>query len=129
MAEPMSTRPKYLDLTSIRLPLSGKVSILHRISGFGLFVILPFLLIAMSHSLASEQGFAAIKQWFTLWPVKLIAIVLILAYVQHLCSGVRFLLLDIHIGVEKTAANRSSLAVFVLSIALTLLIAWRILPW
>jgi succinate dehydrogenase / fumarate reductase cytochrome b subunit len=28
-------RPKNLDLTTIRLPLPGKVSILHRVSGAG----------------------------------------------------------------------------------------------
>ena len=37
-------RPKNLDLTTIRLPLPGKVSILHRVSGAGLFLLLPWLI-------------------------------------------------------------------------------------
>ncbi|MDR2030827.1 MAG: succinate dehydrogenase, cytochrome b556 subunit, partial [Azoarcus sp.] len=37
-------RPKYLNVVRIRLPLPGIVSILHRVSGAGLFLLLPFLL-------------------------------------------------------------------------------------
>jgi len=44
-------RPKYLDLFRIRLPVPGFVSILHRISGLGLFLFLPFLLWLLQSSL------------------------------------------------------------------------------
>jgi succinate dehydrogenase / fumarate reductase cytochrome b subunit len=54
-------RPKNLDLTTIRLPLPGKVSILHRISGVGLFLCLPLLLWLFGASLASPEGFSGVK--------------------------------------------------------------------
>lgn len=41
-------RPVYPDLPNIRLPIPGIVSILHRISGVGLFIMLPFLLYFLS---------------------------------------------------------------------------------
>lgn len=120
-------RPKNLDLTSIRLPLPGKVSILHRVSGVGLFFFLPVLLWLLQSSLASPASFAHFKAALASVPAKLILGGLIWAYLHHFCAGIRFLLLDLHIGIEKEAAVKSSAAVLVVSIALTILIVWRVL--
>jgi succinate dehydrogenase cytochrome b556 subunit len=65
-------RPKHLDLVAIRLPLPGFVSILHRVSGAGLFLMLPLLLWLFAGSLASPEGFAATKQVLAYPLVKLI---------------------------------------------------------
>ncbi|PKO54691.1 MAG: succinate dehydrogenase, cytochrome b556 subunit, partial [Betaproteobacteria bacterium HGW-Betaproteobacteria-19] len=50
-------RPKHLALHEIRLPLPGIVSILHRVSGVGLFLMLPFLLYLLDLSLGSAESF------------------------------------------------------------------------
>ena len=63
-------RPKNLDLTTINLPLPGKVSILHRVSGVGLFLCLPLLLWLFSASLTSPETFAAFKSVFSNLLVK-----------------------------------------------------------
>lgn len=120
-------RPVNLDLTTINLPLPGKVSILHRVSGFGLFLFLPVLLWLFQASLTSPESFAGFKALAATWPVKLILGGLIWAYLHHFCAGIRFLLLDLHIGIEKEAAVKSSAAVLAVSIALTALIVWRAL--
>ena len=117
-------RPKYLNLRAllfeIRLPLPGWVSILHRISGA--LLVFPFaawLLYMLDRSLASEQGFQAVNSYLDLPLVKAGGLLFIWAYCHHLCAGVRFLLLDLNRGIELPAARRSSVAVLVVSLALT----------
>jgi succinate dehydrogenase / fumarate reductase cytochrome b subunit len=119
-------RPKNLDLTTIKLPLPGKVSILHRVSGVGLFLCLPVLLWLFGASLGSPETFAAFKGVAGLWPVKVILAGLLWAFVHHFCAGIRFLLLDMHVGIEKEAARKSAAVVFAVSIPLTLVL-WGIL--
>ena len=125
-------RPKYLTLPAIlfeiRLPVPGFVSILHRISGALLFF--PFaawLLYLLDTSLASEQGFARVKEHYLQLPVvKLALVVFIWAYAHHFCAGIRFLLLDLNKGIELAPARRSAVAVLIVSLALTAYFAWRI---
>ncbi len=119
-------RPKNLDLTTIRLPLAGKVSILHRVSGAGLFLFLPVLLWLFSASLTSAETFATFKSVFSSLPAKVVMAGLIWAFIHHFCAGIRFLLLDMHIGIEKPASAKSAAAVLAFSIPLTL-IMWGVL--
>src|SRR3989442_10120445 len=67
-------RPKYLSLAALlfqlRLPLPGKVSILHRISGALLvFPLAAWLLYLLDQSLASEEGFNHIKDHYLQAPL------------------------------------------------------------
>ena len=119
-------RPKNLDLTTIRLPLPGKVSILHRVSGVGLFLFLPVLLWFFSASLTSAETFATFRSVFASLPAKVVLAGLLWAFVHHFCAGIRFLLLDLHVGIEKEAARKSAAVVFAVSIPLTLIL-WGIL--
>ncbi|HJW27145.1 MAG TPA: succinate dehydrogenase, cytochrome b556 subunit [Rhodocyclaceae bacterium] len=119
-------RPKNLDLTTIRLPLPGKVSILHRVSGAGLFLLLPVLLWLFSASLTSPETFETFRSVFSSLPMKVILAGLIWAYAHHFCAGIRFLLLDLHVGIEKEAARKSAAAVLAVSIPLTLIL-WGVL--
>lgn len=115
-------RPKNLDLTTIRLPLPGKVSILHRVSGVGLFLFLPVLLWLFSASLTSAETFATFRSVFASLPAKVVLAGLLWAFVHHFCAGIRFLLLDLHVGIEKEAARKSAAVVFAVSIPLTLIL-------
>ena len=119
-------RPKNLDLTTIKLPLPGKVSILHRVSGAGLFLCFPLILWLFSASVNSPETFATFKSIFSSLPAKVILAGLIWAYLHHFCAGIRFLLLDLHVGIEKEAARKSAAVVFAVSIPLTL-IFWGVL--
>ena len=119
-------RPKNLDLTTIQLPLPGKVSILHRVSGAGLFICFPVLLWLFSASLSSPESFATFKSLVGMLPVKVVLAGLLWAFVHHFCAGIRFLLLDLHIGIEKEEARKSAVAVLAVSIPLTLIL-WGVL--
>lgn len=120
-------RPVYLNLVRIRLPLPGLVSILHRISGAALFLFgIPLLLFGLQWSLASEGTFASLRTVVDQPFVKLVVFGLIWAYLHHFCAGIRFLLLDVHRGIELQPARRSSVVVLVVSLALTILVGVRL---
>jgi succinate dehydrogenase / fumarate reductase cytochrome b subunit len=118
-------RPKFLSLPAIlfqiRLPLPGWVSILHRVSGALLFF--PFaawLLYLLDASLASEQGFSRIKDHYLQLPVMKAAVLLFIwSLCHHFCAGIRFLLIDVHVGVDLPATRYTSVAVIAGGLLLT----------
>src|SRR5947209_6676236 len=126
------TRPKYLSLSAllfeIRLPSTAWVSGLHRLSGALLFFpFVAWLLYLLDASLASEQGFAHVRDDYLRLPIaKLALTVFIWAYAHHFCAGIRFLLLDLNMGIELAPARRSATAVIVMGLLLTAYCAWRI---
>ncbi|MCB1909610.1 MAG: succinate dehydrogenase, cytochrome b556 subunit [Rhodocyclaceae bacterium] len=119
-------RPKFLTLNEIRLPLPGIVSILHRVSGAGLFLMLPFLLMLFGKSLGSEESFAAYKEIVSNPLAKLLLFGLLWAYLHHFCAGIRFLLLDMHQGLELEAARKSARVVLIVSLVLTLIVGVKL---
>ncbi|MBA3998603.1 MAG: succinate dehydrogenase, cytochrome b556 subunit [Candidatus Accumulibacter sp. 66-26] len=120
-------RPKNLDIMTIRLPLPGILSILHRISGAVIFLLLPVLLWLFQSSLTSPETFATFKSVVGNPLVKIVLLGLIWLYMHHFCAGIRYLLLDLHKGVDLASARLSSKIVFVVSIALTLIIGAKVL--
>lgn len=119
-------RPKYLNLAEIRLPLAGFASILHRISGAGLFLLLPFLIWLLDLSLGSPEKFETFKAVVGNPLVLLLLSGLLWAFLHHFCMGIRILLIDIQIGVEKQAAAASAKAVMVVSLALTAILVLKL---
>ncbi len=124
-------RPKYLSLPAllfeIRLPLPGRVSILHRVSGVLLFFPLAaWLLYMLDASLASEQGFLRIRHYLSLPLVKIGVIVFVWAFCHHLCAGIRFLFLDIDKGGDLKPARATAALVLVVSLAMTAFFAVKL---
>jgi len=117
-------RPKYLNVFELgaRLPLPGFLSILHRVSGLGLFLLLPFLLCLLDLSLTSPDSFDGFRAVIAHPLCKLLLLGLLWAFLHHFCAGIRYLLLDIHVGVDLPKARRSAVVVFVVSLLLTLII-------
>lgn len=120
-------RPKFLTLTEIRLPLPGFVSILHRVSGALLFIMLWLILGLFGASLESAESFESLRSTLASPLVKLVLLGLLWAYLHHFCAGIRFLLLDLHQGVDKAAARRNAGIVMGVSLALTLLLGVTLL--
>ena len=125
-------RPKHLNLMQIRLPLPGVVSILHRISGVGLFISLGGLIWLLGASLGAPEQLDCLRAVLAfsilgLPLVKLALLGLVWAYLHHFCAGIRFLLLDMHIGIELAPARATALAVLAVSLSLTVLLG--VLTW
>ena len=56
------------DLRNYRLPLAGKLSILHRISGLAMFLALPFVLALVASMFTTADKFAsAVSVLVTRW--------------------------------------------------------------
>lgn len=117
-----TSRPVSLNLLKIRLPLPGIVSIMHRISGAFLFLLIPFLLYVLQMSLSSAEGFATVRSWFAAPVAKLALLIVFWAYLHHFFMGLRYLALDLDIGVHLAQARLTAKLVLVVSIGLTLLI-------
>ena len=114
-----SQRPKYLDLSRIRLPLPALVSILHRISGAALFVFAWALLYLLQESLRSPESHVHFAALISHWPVKLFLIGMLWSFLHHFFAGLRFLLLDVHVASDLGHARATSLAVLAISLALS----------
>jgi succinate dehydrogenase / fumarate reductase cytochrome b subunit len=114
-------------IATYRLPLAGKLSILHRVSGALLFLCLPLVILPLfAASLASPESFAQIAQYAGHPLVKLVFLVLVWGYLHHFCAGIRYLLLDLHIGVDKVSGKKSAAVAFTVSLILTLAFALKL---
>lgn len=121
-------RPKYLDLLRIALPVTGWVSIAHRVSGVALVILLPLSIYGLDTALSGPSGFARAQQWCNSFPGILLVFGGALALVHHVAAGLRFLLLDIHIGAELAQASRVARWILMADgIFFVLLSAWFLL--
>jgi succinate dehydrogenase / fumarate reductase cytochrome b subunit len=114
-------RPKNLNLLTIQFPIPAIVSILHRISGFILFLLIPFLLWALQLSLTSEQGFDDIHQETTSLCAKVIIWLALSAFIYHFIAGIRHLLMDIHIGESLRSGRVGSILTLIISALLIII--------
>jgi succinate dehydrogenase / fumarate reductase cytochrome b subunit len=105
-------------LTTYRLPPAGWVSILHRLSGVGLFLTLPLLLWFFELSLKTESTFERLRGLLGNAVLKLVLLAVIWAILHHLVAGIRYLALDVHWGIAKDPSTRSALIVFAISLPL-----------
>ena len=130
MATP-STRPVYRNIhvsqiLSYRLPPAGVVSILHRISGAVMFLLLPFVVWLFDVSLSSEISYERFTSAFVagIGPVpavivKLVVLALMWAYLHHFIAGVRHLWMDATHSVTKEQGHSSAIVTLALSVLLT----------
>ena len=121
------------DIRTYRMPLAAIVSILHRVSGALMFLLLPFVMWLFDKSVTSQVSFEKFTALFngTLgmpgWFYKLVCLALIWAYLHHLIAGVRHLCMDVsHDAVSKQFGKTSALVTLVISIGLTLVLAAKL---
>ena len=124
-------RPKFRNinfplLLTYRLPLPGVVSIMHRISGAALFLMLPLLLWMLDLSLMSEISFERLRGITGNVFFKLLLVLLIWGFLHHLVAGIRYLLLDLHLGIDLQSARASAMAVYAVSLPLTFIAALKV---
>ncbi|NBX06014.1 MAG: succinate dehydrogenase, cytochrome b556 subunit [Betaproteobacteria bacterium] len=136
---PTRARPEFRnihalhDLPTYRLPPAGWVSILHRISGALMFLLLPFIIWMFDTSISSEYSFARFTSAFNngvwLLPaalVKLVALALIWAYLHHLIAGVRHVYMDVRHAVSKEFGRSSALFTLALSLGLSVILGAKL---
>ena len=124
---------RLLDATQYRLPPAGWVSILHRVSGLVLILLMPFVIWMFDTSLTSEVTFTQFSAAFVggigfvpAFLVKLAALALIWSFLQHFCAGVRHLYMDFTHSVTKEFGRTSALVAIGVAVALTLVFAYKL---
>lgn len=124
---------RLIEATQYRLPPAAVVSILHRLSGILMFVLLPFIIWLLDKSLTSEVSYGAFSSVFVsgLWIfpailVKLVVLALIWAYLHHFIAGLRHLWMDATHSVSKEFGRSSALVTLGLSIVLTLALGFKL---
>ena len=119
-------RPVWFNLSFFNLPAPGLVSIFHRVSGIWLFLGLIWFLFLLEMSLGSEAGFEHARAYVSHPIVKLALLTFLWSFLHHFCAGIRFLLLDVDVGIRLASARRGAFLVFAASLALTILIGARL---
>ncbi len=113
-------RPVNLNLFTIRFPLPAIVSILHRVSGFFLFLFIPIALWVLDFSLTPE-GYDSLHDWQSSLIAKFMIWVVMAAFIYHFVAGVRHLLSDVHFGTSRHGGKIASMLVFIISFILVIL--------
>lgn len=123
-----TNRPIFLDLTRIRQPITALISIAHRIAGIILFLSIPFAIYLLELSVSSQRSYNQLQDIFGHGAVKLAVLLILWALAHHIFAGIRVLLIDIGIGVERDEARRTAWIIVIGSMA-TLLMVGGIILW
>lgn len=91
-------RPINLNLLTISFPVPAIVSILHRISGVILFLLIPVFMLLLACSLNNLEGFVKVQNFLAHPLIKFMLFGSLLALFYHLIAGIRHLLMDFHLG-------------------------------
>jgi succinate dehydrogenase / fumarate reductase cytochrome b subunit len=139
MTEAARKRPEFRninalsDLPNYRLPAAGWVSILHRVSGAVMVLLMPFISWMFDSSITSEISYAKFAAAFNVglgfipgWFMKLVALAIIWAYLHHFIAGIRHLYMDTFHAVTKEFGKSSAVATLVLSLGLTAVLAAKL---
>jgi len=114
-------RPKNLNLLTIRLPIPAIISILHRISGFILFLLIPLMLWALDLSLSSPDDFDNLHLFLSSPLMKFLIWGFLSAFIYHFFAGIRHLLMDVHLGDELKSGRFSAKLTLVISVVFIIL--------
>jgi succinate dehydrogenase / fumarate reductase cytochrome b subunit len=107
----VNNAPRYLNLFRIHLPITAVLSIGHRLSGVFLALSIPLLIYLLDLSLRGRAGYTAAASVFDSNGVKFLAAVAVWAFAHHALAGIRFLLLDLGVGIARPAARASAWSV------------------
>ncbi|NOZ54254.1 MAG: succinate dehydrogenase, cytochrome b556 subunit [Gammaproteobacteria bacterium] len=116
-------RPKHLNLFKIHMPVTAMVSIAHRAAGILLVILIPVVIYLLQRSLQSAQAYDAVMQLLTQPLAKILLVIAVWGGSHHFFAGMRFLLIDIDIGILKSSARRSAWLVHLLALVSALWLA------
>ncbi|MFQ5470026.1 MAG: succinate dehydrogenase, cytochrome b556 subunit [Gammaproteobacteria bacterium] len=103
-------RPVFLDLTKIHLPVMAVMSIAHRIAGVVMFLLTPVAIYLLDLSLSSQQGYQESLSVVNHQLFRLFLVFSIWALAHHFFAGLRYLLLDIDIGIDREMGRKTAWA-------------------
>ncbi len=128
MALSVDSRPRFLNLIKIALPVAGLMSIAHRISGFVMCLSLPFFILIFELSLQSQATFIEIHSFFESILGLLFLFLFLWALLHHLLAGIRYLLIDAGFGVERAVFKKTAWEVLILAPIFAVILTGLIAP-
>ncbi|PPE67767.1 succinate dehydrogenase, cytochrome b556 subunit [Caldimonas caldifontis] len=138
MSEIAKERPVYrnihvTEIIKYRLPAAGIVSILHRVSGALMFLLMPLVIWMFDTSVSSEVSYDLFTSAFSVglgfvpgWLLKLVVLALIWAYLHHFIAGLRHLWMDMYHTVSKEQGKSSAVVTLGLSVLLTVVLGAKL---
>ena len=120
-------RPVHLNLFQIRLPIPGILSIMHRATGVFMALAAPYLIYLLDQSLTNAAGYDAAVSALHSLPGVLFVFVLMWSISHHLLAGIRYLLIDVDVGVEKPLTRQTALGVIIAAPVLGLILTGGVL--
>lgn len=114
-------RPVNLDISTIKLPITAYVSILHRVSGVFLFAGAAVLLWILDSSLDSQEGFNAVQALGDNLAFKIILWTVLAALAYHTVAGIRHLIMDLGVGESLKGGKVGAQLVLVIAVVLFVL--------
>lgn len=120
-------RPVHLNLFKIKLPIGGIMSIIHRATGVFMFLALPILIYLLDLSLSGPAGYAEAADAMHGVIGTVFVFLIMWSIAHHLLAGVRYLLIDVDLGVEREIARQSALGVVVAAPILGLVLTGGVL--
>ena len=115
-----TNRPTSPHLQVYKLPLTGIISITHRMTGVLLSVGLIFFVCIVSSVAGGAATYAAMQELISVWLVRLIYWGFIYALFFHLCHGVRHLIWDAGQSFDRDTLDSYAMIELACSLVLTL---------
>ena len=112
--------PINLDLATLTFPPMAIASILHRITGIILFILMPIMLYFWDKSLRSEDSYSALIHLFTIPYIKLVLWAFASALGYHMLAGIRHMMMDLGIDEGLDAGRRSAILIIASAIFVTI---------
>ena len=122
-------RPKFLNILKMKLPITAVASILHRLSGFVLFLLLPLVIYGLGLSLKNNESFNFVSNFLSKPTFQWLWLFIVTAIFYHLLSGIRYLFIDVGVGLNLKSARLYALFTIVATIVFVcLLVIYLVAP-
>jgi succinate dehydrogenase / fumarate reductase cytochrome b subunit len=106
----------------MKFPPMAIASILHRVSGIILFILLPVMIFILGQSLKSEEAFNQLKLDLAGIGYKLALWGFSSALVYHILAGIRHMIMDLGFGEHLCAGRRTAILVIALAVISTIVL-------
>ncbi len=106
-------RPVFLNLFQIKLPAAALLSVAHRATGIVMFLLIPFCIYLLEMSVSDETGFHQVLAMIDSLPFQILLFLMLWILLHHLLAGIRYLLIDMDIGVDRIVARKSAWLVII----------------
>ncbi len=106
-------RPVFLNLFQIKLPAAALLSVAHRATGVVMFLLIPFCIYLLEMSVSDETGFHQVLAMIDSLPFQILLFLMLWILLHHLLAGIRYLLIDMDLGVDRIVARKSAWLVII----------------